>query len=152
MNKRLISPVFALLLAFSLPATGVAASTPPDAVPAAPETPKPKNLTREETKRLRDAREKAEADPAVKEAKSAYDAAAKARAAAKKSADKEALANAGKACDAAHDAFVRVRRETIAKTDPEAAKLDERAFAAGERLKQARGAKAAKGAEPAKPE
>ena len=102
-----------------------------------------KNLSKEEHARRNAALEKADTDPAVAEAKAKADEAQKKYVSARRAKDAapESVAAAKKEADAAHDAYVKARRASMAKTDPEAAKLDERAFAVGERLRDAREAK-----------
>lgn len=149
-TRRPIIPILALMA--GLTAAAAMAETPAAPLPAteqpAPET-KGKGLTRADQTKLRAAREKAETDPAVKEARDRSAAADKALAAAKKTGDKAAIAAADKTQDEAREAFVKARRAVIAKTDPDAASLDGRAYAAGERLRRAREAKTTKPEKPA---
>jgi hypothetical protein len=151
MKKNLL---LALLTAAMLAVTpAVHAKENPDTAKGKPETaevadkaeksaPKPKdaakNLSKEERSRLKAAREKAEADPAVLAASEKEKAARKTFIDAKKSGDEAKSVAAKKALDDAHDAAVKARHDVIAKDDPEAGKLDDRAFAVGERLRKAR--------------
>lgn len=103
-----------------------------------------KGLNKDDYKKLNAAREKAEQDEAVKAAFAAKTETQKAFDAAKKEGDAAKTAEAGKARQAAHEAWVKARRDAITKADPEAGKLDAQVF---ENMKAMRAAKDRKDAE-----
>lgn len=103
-----------------------------------------KGVTKAEWAKREAAIEKADADPAVAALKTKGEAAKKKLKALKASKDAkpEEVIAAEKDADEAHSGYVKARRDTIAKVDPESAKLDERAFANAENMRKAKDAKA----------